>query len=143
VIKDQRSTSFELYSDAFDKWFLFKVYPTEYGVSVYLTDITSQKVMMEEIIADKRKLEAQNKKLSQIAWMQSHKVRSPLANILGLVQLIDPEDNISDDNQAVLEGIRIASENLDTVIREISELASSEDMRALYELQYKHHTAET
>src|SRR5690606_23149763 len=36
-----------------------------------------------------QKIEAQNHKLREIAWTQSHKVRAPLARLLGLVEILN------------------------------------------------------
>jgi signal transduction histidine kinase len=50
-------------------------------------------------------------------WMQSHKVRAPVASILGLVQLYD-EDLFQKERREIVERIRTSSEILDDVIRE-------------------------
>jgi signal transduction histidine kinase len=64
-------------------------------------------------------LETQNQKLMEIAWVQSHEVRAPLARIMGLVQLLSryPDDkvNFKDSLNHILNN---ASE-LDQIIRKI------------------------
>lgn len=50
------------------------------GVNCFLRDITSQREHVEQI-------EKQNDKLREIAWIQSHQLRLPVANILGLAEL--------------------------------------------------------
>lgn len=50
------------------------------GVNCFLRDITSQREHVEQI-------EKQNDKLREIAWLQSHQLRVPVANILGLAEL--------------------------------------------------------
>lgn len=55
------------------------------------------------------KIENQNEKLKDIAWIQSHIVRAPLTNILGLIQLINETESVKDKelllhlNQSVQE----------------------------------------
>ena len=76
-------------------------------------------------------IEMQNNKLREIAWIQSHKVRSPLATILGLVDLLKEE--LSDaELKEVLHGIYVSSQNLDNVIKEITENTSTYDISHAY-----------
>ena len=64
-------------------------------------------------------IEEQNKRLSEISWMQSHIVRAPLARLMGLVDLMkEPRENIEEE-QKVLEYILISARELDYVIKEI------------------------
>jgi PAS domain S-box-containing protein len=69
----------------------------------------------------------QNETLREIAWIQSHIVRAPLAKIMGLVQLLqdgkDDEDEYTDD--FVLNAILNAANELDKVILDISEKSNS------------------
>ncbi|MDQ4139582.1 MAG: hypothetical protein M3142_03570, partial [Bacteroidota bacterium] len=65
------------------------------------------------------KIQKQNEKLREIAWIQSHKVRVPVANILGLVNAFNYK-NLSDPfNLEVLANLNIVTHDLDAVIREI------------------------
>ncbi len=129
--------SFEEYCTILEKWFLYKVYPTANGASIYFTDITDQKKMLQRISDDKKKLEGQNSVLSEIAWIQSHKVRAPLANIMGLMPLLNYNDPTDQDNAIILDGIKTASEKLDQVIREISEKTHTISQGEQYEKQYR------
>lgn len=56
--------------------------------------------------------------LSDIANIQSHEVRAPLARILGLVKLID-KSNLSSENEDIIRYIEQSSNDLDMVIRKI------------------------
>ncbi|WP_158642802.1 PAS domain-containing protein [Mucilaginibacter ginsenosidivorax] len=87
------------------------------GVNCFLRDITEQQQHI-------RKIEKQNQCLTDIAWAQSHRVRVPLANILGLLQLFEamgPED------QDVLQKLSAAAMDLDKVIREITGYADGNE----------------
>ena len=62
-------------------------------------------------------IQLQNEKLKQIAWIQSHEVRAPLASILGLTQLYGddlPRDQIGE----IMYKIMGSAEKLDMVIKE-------------------------
>lgn len=101
-------------------------YPTEdthgdiTGISCYMRDITERQDYIN-------KIEDANKRLQDIAWLQSHKVRSHTASILGLVQLYNQEAPDAPDNNSVIQGIKEASEHLDNVIREITEKTNLQD----------------
>lgn len=74
-----------------------------------------------EIKKHLKEIEDQNKKLKDIAWLQSHKVRGQVATILGLSQLID-ENKVDDDTSIeALKGIKHAAETLDSVVKDINE----------------------
>ena len=78
-----------------------------------IQDATEQRLYIQ-------KIQAQNQTLKDIAWIQSHKVRAPVASILGLIQLFN-KDNLTDPtNVEVLDGITEAANTLDDVIKEIN-----------------------
>jgi len=82
------------------------------GVNCLLRDITESQRHLH-------KIEDQNKRLREIAWIQSHRVRAPLASILGLVQLCELGDS---SNAEVLPMLKRAAGDLDQVIMEITTL---------------------
>lgn len=56
--------------------------------------------------------------LSDIAYIQSHMVRAPLARILGFVKLIDKK-KLSSENKEIIKYIEQSSNELDAVIKKI------------------------
>jgi len=65
-------------------------------------------------------LEEQNKKLKEIAWIQSHVVRAPLARIMGLVDLLsEHHDSEELSNNQIIEAIASSANELDNIIRKI------------------------
>ncbi len=98
-------------------WFLvsfFPAYDTEgnlIGVSYNACDIDKRKKY--ELL-----LEKQNMQLREIAYVQSHKVRKPVANILGLIQLINPEE-MSEENRKYFNFLIQATQELDTIVHEV------------------------
>lgn len=64
------------------------------------------------------KLEVQNEKLQDIAWVQSHEVRAPLSRIMGLVMLVNRE-NGNIDLTEVLDHLLQSAQELDGVIKRI------------------------
>lgn len=64
-------------------------------------------------------IEDQNKKLKEISWIQSHKIRAPLARILGLAELVSiPGMTVSEQNEIVRYICQTTNE-LDSVLNEI------------------------
>lgn len=84
--------------------------PAVQGIVINSNDITEKTQYINAI-------ELQNTKLKEIAWIQSHIVRAPLARILGLSNLI--LENPDDDKNELLRYLNISALELDTVIMEI------------------------
>jgi PAS domain S-box-containing protein len=64
------------------------------------------------------RLEQKNKKLSEISWMQSHVVRAPLAQIMGLAELLAVDER-DEEKKALLSRLRDSANDLDHVVRDI------------------------
>ncbi|MCS6968498.1 MAG: PAS domain S-box protein [Cytophagales bacterium] len=93
----------------------------EQRIIVILQDVTAKKKYQDTILQ-------QNKALQEIAWQQSHKIRSPLANILGLCNLLlnypdEPEEN----KRVYVEYLNKAAKELDKVIHQIVNIANISD----------------
>lgn len=82
------------------------------GISCFCTNITGIRNHTIHI-------EMQNERLKEIAHVQSHQVRGPVATIMGLQQLINTENPADPMNTQILNGIQNACEALDTMIRNI------------------------
>lgn len=89
------------------------------GVKGTIQDVTEQRLYVQ-------KIQTQNQRLKDIAWIQSHKVRAPVASILGLVQLFNQEKPDDPINIEVLQGVAEAAGTLDEVIKEINAKTQAE-----------------
>lgn len=82
------------------------------------------RLILAEDITEKQKhiqaIEEQNKKLHEIAWVQSHVVRVPVARIIGLIELYKNYTNSEIDRQQLINNILISANELDSIIKEIS-----------------------
>lgn len=87
-----------------------------------IQDVTEQRLYIQ-------KIQMQNQRLKDIAWIQSHKVRAPVASILGLVQLFNKEEPADPMNIEILQGVTEAAHTLDDVIKEIN--AKTESNKAV------------
>jgi two-component system sensor histidine kinase/response regulator len=61
----------------------------------------------------------QNKKLLEYAFINAHKVRSPLARILGLVNLIGIEIELNPNGKKLLEHLNLSANELNDILREV------------------------
>ena len=64
-------------------------------------------------------IEDHNKRLTDIAWTQSHVVRAPLARIMGIIDLLQTHKDL-DDREELLTHILNSATELDGIIRKIS-----------------------
>jgi PAS domain S-box-containing protein len=84
-------------------------------ITTVAEDITA---MMQLRDALKEKVEL----LESISYKNSHLVRSPVASIIGLINLIEEKDMISAHNMEILNYLKEAIEKLDAVIHEINDI---------------------
>lgn len=83
-----------------------------YRLLGFTLDITKQKMQTAA-------LEMQNQKLKEIAWVQSHQVRAPLARIMGLIHLINGYPDQKMDLHDALNHILTSANELDGIVRSI------------------------
>jgi PAS domain S-box-containing protein len=74
-----------------------------------------------------RAIETQNKKLRDIAWVQSHVVRAPLSRLMGIVQMIEESAGLSEADRELLDYLRLTADEMDKVVRDITEKAEQID----------------
>ena len=87
-----------------------------FGVSINSTDITSE-VQQKEIVI------TQNESLKEIAWIQSHEIRKPVATILGLMDLLKAHSHVDEIQEFQL--LEQAVAELDSKIRLVVKRAAS------------------
>ncbi|MEQ8810328.1 MAG: PAS domain S-box protein, partial [Imperialibacter sp.] len=83
------------------------------GVACFVKDITERTIHLNAI-------EEQNQRLRDIAWMQSHVVRAPVARIMGLVDLVSSGFSTNEDKTKLLQYIDLSARELDEIISDIT-----------------------
>ncbi|NQX31066.1 PAS domain S-box protein [Pedobacter boryungensis] len=73
-------------------------------------------------------IEAQNKKLLDISWMQSHVIRAPLSRIMGLIPLLSQITEASAEQQTIYDYLVASANELDQVIRSITKATGTIDL---------------
>ncbi|MDQ2656942.1 MAG: hypothetical protein M3Y60_05935, partial [Bacteroidota bacterium] len=75
-------------------------------------------------------LEKKNKALEEYAFINAHKLRSPVASILGLVNLLAKSDQ-REDTKVIREHLQQSADKLDAVVRSITEAIEKADNKYL------------
>ena len=65
-------------------------------------------------------IEEQNKKLREIAWIQSHVVRAPLARMMGLVNVLREIEMDPDEFEKWVGFFNTTADELDAIVHDIS-----------------------
>lgn len=104
------------YRYVYDRYFMvFDATGIPLRIIIATEDVTKRKEYLQAI-------ELQNKRFKEIAWIQSHMVRAPLARILALVDLIKI-DQSDEDYKVMLEYLTSSAKELDKVISNIADKA--------------------
>ncbi len=101
------------------------------GVIMSLRDITERKtseIQEKKITAE---LIQRNKDLEQFAYIISHNLRAPVANILGVAEALNDEQIEESEKVFFMDGLRTSAKKLDNIITDLNRI-----------LQMKHEVAE-
>jgi PAS domain S-box-containing protein len=90
-----------------------------FGVGCFARDITLRK-------RSENRIKEQIIKLKEVAWIQSHEVRKPLANIMGLLQLLKSRQTDAAQTREVFDHMETSCKELDAVIKKIVEKSSTD-----------------
>ncbi len=94
------------------------------NINAHVMDYNGRKstlVLIDDItenVKHLKSIEEQNKTLKEIAWMQSHVVRAPLARIMGIIHLIN-DSSVIEEKGELLKYILDSAIELDAIIKEI------------------------
>ncbi|QHS54095.1 PAS domain S-box protein [Mucilaginibacter sp. 14171R-50] len=112
-LEKHETVKFEEYVAPLNKWICFTVYPGSEGLAVYFQDISGQKHGEEQI-------NLKNQSLDQIAYINSHLIRKPLANILGIINSLDGTPHNNEQLEQPLKMLKLSAVELDHIIKDIN-----------------------
>jgi len=110
-------------------WYSVKLFPITndkneiFGLMLALSDITERKNAEESLKAAYQQIQDHINSIKDMAWKQSHLMRSPVANLKGLAALLREEPSDSE----LIKFINIELNRLDEVIIEMADDASNHD----------------
>ncbi|MBB2147756.1 PAS domain-containing protein [Pedobacter gandavensis] len=148
VIKGQ-NMSYEtnvIEKDGSEKWYALKWIGVNdedqqyWGFILSIKDITEQKNIAKAQHAMTSELIRRNKDLEQFTYVVSHNLRAPVANIMGLSDLLSDMESDPSAVAELMRGLRTSIKNLDTVIKDLNYVLTvkkdaPERMKELVELQ--------
>lgn len=88
--------------------------------TVILRDITLRIKAEEEEKKLHKELIQQNEQLQQFAYITSHNLRGPVASMMGLINLVERQQGLSQHNGMLVENMEKTIHKLDTVIRDLN-----------------------
>ncbi|GAB2475909.1 histidine kinase [Hymenobacter qilianensis] len=126
-----RAVHFEAYYATLRLWLEVKAFPSEEGLSVYFSDVTLRheaQASQEKLAQD---LHRQNQDLQQFTYIVSHNLRGPLANAMGLSQLLTTPDP---DQATLLNHLQTSLVQLDVVLQDMNTILTVRDKQDVADL---------
>jgi PAS domain S-box-containing protein len=116
--------------DGISIWYYVRMFPIAdkedeiHGLVLAITDITERKGAEESLQSAYERIQTQIKFIREMIWKQSHILRSPLANLKGLITILENDPTDKD----VMGYMDIELNRLDTVIMEMAEDSAKDEM---------------
>lgn len=106
-----------------------------HALSVSMEEMKTINETLDQMVLDRtRELENKNLQLTGYAFINSHLLRAPLANIIGLSEMLAHEMKGKIENKELLEKFQISCHELDQVIRLLGEYLSKESVYSPHQL---------
>ncbi len=91
------------------------------GIHLNVDDIKQKEIELRQL---SQELMHSNRELQQFAYITSHNLRAPVANLISLLSLFDKE-HLSERNMVFLEKMEMSVERLHTTLNDLNEILSS------------------
>lgn len=110
--------------------------PYTLGIVLDITQLIESERALEQL---NKELGARNRELKQFAHIASHNLRSPVSNVVGLLDIFDDKQDIGDHNRKVLAALRDASKSLNNTLEDMHHVlklrAQAEDCKSRISLR--------
>jgi PAS domain S-box-containing protein len=97
------------------------------------TDMPYQFLCIQYLITDRKKAESEREALIQnlleFAQITSHRLRKPVANIIGLVELFNFENLADVENIQIIQSLAISAQELDEIVHTMNKIIDSKNIR--------------
>lgn len=133
-VRSGKTVSYEIKvneKNGVEKWYAMKwigindAAQNNWGFILSIRDITRRKKLADQQNQITSELIRRNKDLEQFTYVVSHNLRAPVANIIGLSELMHSMGLDKSGSPELLEGLRTSVRNLDTVIKDLNYILQS------------------
>ena len=97
--------------------------PAKRIIDATIFKIADRKKYEAELLKEKDQFKEDNRAktrvLAEVAFNQAHLIRAPLANIMGLICLLDEDDTTNEETRHTLTLLKDSASNLDRVVTDI------------------------
>lgn len=133
-VLDGESVSYHAsFSDRWNKnyWYSFKWVSIaseehkNWGFVLSIRDITTSKVKAITLAQNNEQLQKRNKSLEQFTYTVSHNLLAPIANIIGITDLL--KDAIGDDHSELVDTLQTSIKTMDTIIKDLNQTLKVKD----------------
>ncbi len=107
----------------------YSTYDQKFGVLGISRDITELKLIQQELARSKETAEAANRVKSEFLANMSHEIRTPMNSILGFLDLVLENSNLTEEQQLYLKTARNSAVSLLAIINDILDLNKLESGR--------------
>ena len=107
----------------------YSPYDKKFGVLGISRDITELKVIQQELARAKEAAEAANQVKSEFLANMSHEIRTPMNSVMGFLDLVLENSNLTEEQQQYLKTARNSAVSLLTIINDILDLNKLESGR--------------
>lgn len=95
------------------------------GLMLSIRDITSSKTTAITLAQTNTELSRRNKSLEQFTYIVSHNLLAPVANIMGITELLKDADET--DHTELVNGLQVSIKTMDTIIKDLSQTLQVKD----------------
>jgi PAS domain S-box-containing protein len=99
-----------------------------FGFLLINKDVTNTKIAMLELEKITNDLIQQNKHMEQFTYIISHNLRSPVANIMGLSEMLNENDLYDEIKHEVTKRISSSIKNIDSVIKDLNNILQAREL---------------
>ena len=137
AINRKQPRQFEVFQKSKNTWYDVTVYPQQSGSSIFFRDITQRKTaelqlmeLNESLQQHSAELVRANKDLEQFSFIVSHNLRAPVANILGLADLINDGSYPQETRQELFKELLENAQRMDGVIKDLNAILRVKNERS-------------
>ena len=118
--KETKVQNYEWFVESLECWLDVTVYPSANGLSIYFKDITERKFGEMERAKMVSDILKRNNDLEQFSYIISHNLRAPVANIIGLAEVLFRDQVVNGENSMLMDYLIASTKKLDTVIIDLN-----------------------